>query len=135
MSVGQPFTGSSGARGRTYARDVREQCANPSPLGGPLGTDYAALHGSHAPAGRRDPGEAIVIKTSEFSTIVVLVAATAAVVAVQQYRERERRIQAPPAIDAPALSPSTDARVDKTAGVDLAITAAPQQPGRPAGGP
>ena len=75
-----------------------------------------------------------MIKTSEFSTIAVLVAATAAVVAVQQHRERERRIEATPAIEAPVLPPTTDARTSETAGVDLAITAQ-QQLVQPAGGP
>ena len=75
-----------------------------------------------------------MIKTSEFSTIAVLVAATAAVVAVQQHRERERRVQAPPPIEAPVLSPSTDARMEKATGVDLAVTAS-QQAIPPASGP
>jgi hypothetical protein len=75
-----------------------------------------------------------VIKSSEFGTIAVLVGATAAVVALQQHRERERRIEAPPPIEAPATAPSTDARTLNTAGVDLAITATPQ-PTSPAGGP
>jgi hypothetical protein len=71
------------------------------------------------------PGERIVIKTSEFSTIAVLVAATAAVVAVQQHRERERRLAPPPAIEAQPLAPSTDARLVAPTGVDLAVTSHP----------
>lgn len=70
-----------------------------------------------------------MIKSSEFSTIAVLVAATAAVVAVQQYRERERRLPAPPAIEAEPLAPSTDARLASPTGVDLAVTS------KAAGGP
>lgn len=77
------------------------------------------------------PGEWIVIKTSEFSTIAVLVAATAAVVAIQQHRERERRLPSPPAIEAERLAPSTDARLASPTGVDLAVTA----PSASAGGP
>jgi hypothetical protein len=79
------------------------------------------------------PGEEIVIKTSEFSTIAVLVAATAAVVAVQQHRERERRLVAPPAIEAESLAPTTDARLASPTGVDLAVTSSPAAP--PAVGP
>ncbi|MDQ4081228.1 MAG: hypothetical protein M3125_10770 [Gemmatimonadota bacterium] len=75
-----------------------------------------------------------MIKSSEFGTIAVLVGATAAVVALQQHRERERRVEAPPAIEAPATAPSTDARTLDASGVDLAITATPQ-PALPAGGP
>jgi hypothetical protein len=75
-----------------------------------------------------------VIKSSEFGTIAVLVGATAAVVALQQHRERERRIETPPAIEAPTVAPSTDARTLEAAGVDLVITATPQ-PVSPAGGP
>jgi hypothetical protein len=75
-----------------------------------------------------------VIKSSEFGTIAVLVAATAAVVALQQHREKVRRVEAPPAIEAPATAPSTDARTVSASGVDLAITAAPQQ-ATPASGP
>ncbi|MGQ0713913.1 MAG: hypothetical protein ACT4PJ_09275 [Gemmatimonadaceae bacterium] len=75
-----------------------------------------------------------MIKTSEFSTIAVLVAATAAVVAVQQHREKERRVETPPAIEVRALGPSTDARTSRQADVDLAITAASQAV-QPAGGP
>ena len=71
-----------------------------------------------------------MIKSSEFGTIAVLVGATAAVVALQQYRERERRVETPPPIEAP----STDARALNASGVDLAITATPQ-PTSPAGGP
>ena len=73
-----------------------------------------------------------MIKSSEFSTIAVLVAATAAVVAVQQHRERERRVPAPPAIEAEPLPPSTDARLAPT-GVDLAVTSPAGS--QPAGGP
>lgn len=69
-----------------------------------------------------------MIKTSEFSTIAVLVAATAAVVAVQQHRERERRLLMPPAIEAQPLAPSTDARLVSPAGVDLAVTSQPTSP-------
>jgi hypothetical protein len=85
-----------------------------------------------APAEWRDLGERIVIKTSEFSTIAVLVAATAAIVAVQQHRDRGRRLPPPPAIEAAPLAPSTDARLVLPAGVDLAI---PSQPTSAAGGP
>jgi hypothetical protein len=74
-----------------------------------------------------------VIKSSEFGTIAVLVGATAAVVALQQHREKERRVEAPPPIEAPAVAPSTDARLRDAAGVDLAITAT--QTTSPAGGP
>jgi hypothetical protein len=74
-----------------------------------------------------------VIKASEFSTIAVLVAATAAVVAVQQHRERERRLVSPPAIEAEPLGPMTDARLATPAGVDLAVTSQPVS--HPAGGP
>jgi hypothetical protein len=74
-----------------------------------------------------------VIKTSEFSTIAVLVAATAAVVAVQQHRERERRLPPPSAIEAAPLAPSTDARLVSPAGVGLAVTSQPTSPS--AGGP
>ena len=62
-----------------------------------------------------------MIKSSEFSTIAVLVAATAAIVAVQQHRERERR-PSPPAIEAEPVAPSTDARSGSATGVDLAVT-------------
>ncbi len=75
-----------------------------------------------------------MIKSSEFGTIAVLVGATAAVVALQQHRERERRVEAPPPIEAPASAPSTDARTLEAAGVDLAITATPPPTSR-AGGP
>ena len=85
------------------------------------------------PAVRRDPGEWIVIKTSEFSTIAVLVAATAAIVAVQQHRERERRLPPPPAIEVQPVGVSTDARLGSPAGVDLAVTSQPTSPS--AGGP
>jgi hypothetical protein len=86
-----------------------------------------------APPEWRALGERIVIKTSEFSTIAVLVAATAAIVAVQQYRDRERRLPPPPAIEAAPFAPSTDARLLSPAGVDLG---APSQPTSPsAGGP
>jgi hypothetical protein len=78
-------------------------------------------------------GEWNVIKSSEFSTIAVLVAATAAVVAVQQHRERERRLPAPPAIEAEPLAPSTDARLASPTGVDLAVTS--PAGAQPAGGP
>jgi hypothetical protein len=74
-----------------------------------------------------------VIKTSEFSTIAVLVAATAAIVAVQQHRERGRRLPPPPAIEAAPLAPSTDARLVSPAGVDHAATSQPTSPS--AGGP
>ena len=63
-----------------------------------------------------------MIKTSEFSTIAVLVAATAAIVAVQQHRERERRLPSPPAIEAEPVAPLTDARPESPTGVDLAVT-------------
>ncbi len=66
-----------------------------------------------------------MIKTSEFSTIAVLVAATAAVVAVQQHRERERRLPAPSAIEAQPLAPSSGARLGSATGVDLAVTSQP----------
>jgi hypothetical protein len=112
----------------------REQCANRSLPGAVPGTDYANYQGSNAPAARCEPGESIVIKSSEFGTIAVLVGATAAVVALQQHRERERRIEAPPPIEAPVTAPSTDARALNAAGVDLAITATPR-PTSPAGGP
>jgi hypothetical protein len=79
------------------------------------------------------PGEWIVIKSSEFSTIAVLVAATAAIVAVQQHRERERRLPSPPAIEAEPLAPSTDARLGSPTGVDLAVTSSSAS--RPDGGP
>ena len=79
------------------------------------------------------PGEWNVIKSSEFSTIAVLVAATAAVVAVQQHRERERRIPSPPAIEAEPLAPSTDARLASPTGVDLAVTSPPAS--QPVSGP
>ena len=75
-----------------------------------------------------------MIKSSEFGTIAVLVGATAAVVALQQHRERERRVEAPPPIEAPAVAPSTDARTLDASGVDLAITPT-TQPASPAGGP
>jgi hypothetical protein len=74
-----------------------------------------------------------VIKASEFSTIAVLVAATAAAVAVQQHRERERRLVSPPAIEAEPLGPLTDARRSSPAGVDLAAKSQPMS--HPAGGP
>jgi hypothetical protein len=74
-----------------------------------------------------------VIKSSEFSTIAVLVAATAAVVLVQQQRERERRLPQPPAIETESLAPSTDARLASPTGVDLAVTSPSALP--PAGGP
>ena len=79
------------------------------------------------------PGESNVIKSSEFSTIAVLVAATAAVVAVQQYRERERRLPSPPAIEAESIAPSTDARLASPTGVDLAVTSPATS--HPSGGP
>jgi hypothetical protein len=66
-----------------------------------------------------------VIKTSEFSTIAVLVAATAAVVAIQQHRERERRLPPPPVIEMPLVAPSSDANVSAGTGVDLATTPRP----------
>jgi hypothetical protein len=74
-----------------------------------------------------------VIKSSEFSTIAVLVAATAAVVAVQQHRERERRLPSPPAIEAERLPPTTDARLVSPTGVDLAVSSASAS--QPASGP
>ncbi|HJU68599.1 MAG TPA: hypothetical protein VJ650_10185 [Gemmatimonadaceae bacterium] len=74
-----------------------------------------------------------MIKTSEFGTIAVLVAATAAVVAVQQHRERERRLPSPPAVEAAPLAPSTDARLVSPTGVDLAVTPPPAP--QPASGP
>lgn len=69
-----------------------------------------------------------MIKTSEFSTIAVLVAATAAVVAVQQHRERERRFPPPPAIEAQPVAPSTDAGLVAAPDVDLAVTSQPTSP-------
>ena len=63
-----------------------------------------------------------MIKSSEFSTIAVLVAATAAVVFVQQHRERERRVPPPPATEAERLAPTTDARLASPTGVDLVVT-------------
>ena len=97
-----------------------------------IGTDYAKCTAS-APVDRRDPWRTNVIKSSEFSTIAVLVAATAAIVAVQQHRERERRLPSPPAIEAEQLPPTTDARLVSPTGVDLAVSSAgaPQ----PVGGP
>lgn len=78
------------------------------------------------------PGEWIVIKSSEFSTIAVLVAVTAAIVAVQQHRERERRLSSPPAIEAEPVAPTTDARLASPTGVDLAVTSSsPSRPGGP----
>ena len=74
-----------------------------------------------------------MIKSSEFSTIAVLVAATAAVVAVQQYRERERRVPPPPAVEAEQLSRSADARLASPTGVDLVVTS--QAGSLSAGGP
>jgi hypothetical protein len=68
------------------------------------------------------PGELIVIKTSEFSTIAVLVTATAAFVAVQQYRERDRRETPPPAIEAKPVAQSTDVRLTSPANIDLAAS-------------
>jgi hypothetical protein len=97
-----------------------------------VGTDYAGVTAG-APTLGATPGEWIVIKTSEFSTIAVLVAATAVVVAVQQHRERERRVSPPPAIEAAPLVPSTDARLVAPTGVDLAVTSQPTSP--PASGP
>jgi len=117
-----------------YGSTIREQCANRPPLATVPGTDYASQQGSNAPAGRCEPGESIVIKSSEFGTIAVLVGATAAIVALQQHRERERRVEAPPAIEAPAVAPSTDARTLEAAGVNLVITATPNVVS-PAGGP
>jgi hypothetical protein len=63
-----------------------------------------------------------MIKTSEFSTIAILVAATAAVVAIQQHRERERRLSPPPAIEIPLVAPSSDASLGTGAGVDLTVS-------------
>jgi hypothetical protein len=79
------------------------------------------------PTHSRDaPGDLIVIKTSEFSTIAVLVAATAAaVIAIQQHRGRERRLAPPPVIEMPLVAPSSDARVSAGASVDLAVKSQP----------
>ena len=63
-----------------------------------------------------------MIKSNEFGTIAVLVAATAAVVVVQQYRERERRLPPAPAIEAQPSASSTDARLTAPTGVDVAAT-------------
>jgi hypothetical protein len=71
------------------------------------------------------PGDLIVIKTSEFSTIAVLVAATAAIVAIQQHRVRERRLPAPPVIEMPVVAPSSDASLSAGTGVDLAVKPQP----------
>jgi hypothetical protein len=71
------------------------------------------------------PGDLIVIKISEFSTIAVLVAATAAVVAIQQHRERERRLPPPPVIEMPLVAPSSDASVSAGTSVDLAVKSQP----------
>jgi hypothetical protein len=68
----------------------------------------------------------IVIKASEFSTIAVLVAATAAVVAIQQHRERERRLPSPPVMEVPLVAPSSDATLSAGTGVDLAVTSQPK---------
>lgn len=78
-----------------------------------------------ASAKRRYAPEMLVIRTSEFSTIAVLVAATAAVVAIQQHRVRERRLPSPPAIEAESVAPTTDSRLGTATGVDLAITSRP----------
>ena len=67
----------------------------------------------------------LVIRTSEFSTIAILVAATAAVVAIQQHRERERRLPSPSAIEAEPVAPTTDSRLGTATGIDLAITSRP----------
>ena len=63
-----------------------------------------------------------MIKPSEFSTIAVLVTATAAFVAVQQYRGRERRETPPPAIEAKPVARSTDVRLTSPTDIDLAAT-------------
>jgi hypothetical protein len=68
------------------------------------------------------PGERTVIKTSEFSTIAVLVTATAAFVAVQQYRGRERRETPPPTIEANPVARSTDVRLTSPTDIDLNAT-------------
>jgi hypothetical protein len=79
------------------------------------------------------PGELIVIKTSEFSTIAVLVTATAAFVAVQQYRGRDRRETPPPAIEAKPVAQSTDVRL--TSPTDIDLTASVPTPPATAIGP
>ena len=66
-----------------------------------------------------------MIKISEFSTIAVLVAATAAVVAIQQHRERERRLPPPPVIEMPLVAPSSDASLSAGTGADLAVKSQP----------
>src|SRR5919109_1959777 len=71
------------------------------------------------------PGDLTVIKASEFSTIAVLVAATAAVVAIQQHRDRERRPPPPPVIEMPLVAPSSDASLSAGTGVDLAVKSQP----------
>jgi hypothetical protein len=63
-----------------------------------------------------------VIKTSEFSTIAVLVTATAAFVALQQHRGRERRETQPPAIEAKPVARSTDVRLTSPTDIDLVAT-------------
>jgi hypothetical protein len=73
--------------------------------------DYANLPPWKTLVGDGTWERATVIKSSEFSTIAVLVAATAVVVAVQQHRERERRDPSPPAIEVQPVAPSADARV------------------------
>ena len=66
------------------------------------------------------PGEGIVIKTSEFGTIAVLVTATAAFVAVQQYRGRERHPTPPPAVESKPVARSSDVRLTSPTDIDLA---------------
>lgn len=68
------------------------------------------------------PGESIVIKTSEFGTIAVLVTATAAFVAVQQHRGRERHPSPPPAVEAKPVARSTDVRLTSPTDIDLAAS-------------
>ena len=63
-----------------------------------------------------------MIKTSEFSTIAVLVTATAAFVAVQQYRGRDRRETPPPAIEAKPVAQSTDVRLTSPTNIGLAAS-------------
>ena len=69
-----------------------------------------------------------MIKTSEFSTIAVLVTATAAFVALQQHRGRERRETPPATIEAKPVARSTDVRLTSPTDIDLAATlASPSQ--------
>jgi hypothetical protein len=95
--------------------------ANRSRLMDVLGTDYATGAAEYACAARI-PGERIVIKTSEFSTIAVLVTATAAFVALQQHRGRERQPTPPSTIEAKPVARSTDARLTSPADIDLAAS-------------